>query len=173
MGEWRQKHTSLFPPVFDWSDFLQRKRASKSLEELAIIVEVLEEDLRTSNRHGSSSPSSSSSHPAQSPNWSPVGKSSAGYSSDEMIPSPESYLTSSPGKAEYQQVPSPLELMSSCLQICSVSGGGGQRQDWSEPPSPGWNLNSSFFWTQLQKEECVLRGITDAALLRTDVHGRT
>lgn len=143
------------------------------MEELAIIVEVLEEDLRTSNNHGSSSPSSSS-QPPQSPNWNPGGKSGAGYNSDEMIPSPEAYLTSSPGEAGYQQVPSPPEFMSSGLQICSMSGGDGQMQDWAEPPTPDWNLNGSvFFWTQLQREECVLGGITDAVLLRTDIHGRT
>ncbi|XP_056906048.1 uncharacterized protein zgc:113279 isoform X2 [Takifugu flavidus] len=150
---------------------LRRKHASKSLEELAIIVEVLEEDLRTSTNHGSSPPPF---QPPQSPNSNPVGKSGAGYNSDEMIPSPEAYLTSSPGKAGYQQVPSPPGFMSSGLQICSMSGGDGQMQDWTEPPSPDWDLNSSFFfWTQLQREECVLGGITDAVLLRTDIHGRT
>lgn len=160
--------------LLDWSAFLQRKHASKSLEELAIIVEVLEEDLRTSNSLGSSSPSSSSSQPPQSPNWNPVGKSGAGYNSDEMIPSPEAYFTSSPCRVGYQQVPSPPQVMSGGLQICSMSGGDGQMQDWAEPPSPDWNLNSSFFfWTQLQREECVLGGITDAVLLRPDIHGRT
>lgn len=89
-----------------------------------------------------------------------------------MILSPESYRTSLPGGAEYQQVPSPPDFMSSGLQI--VSGGGGQRQVWAEPPSHDWNLNSSFFFrTQLQKEECVLGGVTDALLLRSDIHGRT
>lgn len=130
-------------------------------------MEVLEEDLRTGSSRGSSL---SSSLPPQSPNWSPVGI--AGYNSeefDEMVPSPESYLTCSPGAAEYQQVLSPPGL-----QVCSRAGALGQRQVWADPLSPDWNLNnSSFFWTQLQKEESVLRGITDVVLLHTDGHGRT
>lgn len=137
-------------------------------------MEVLEEDLRTSNNHGSPLPSLALSHPPQSPNWTPAGKESVGCNGDEfyeMILNPEPSRTGSPGGAEYQQAPPPLDFMSGGLQI--VSGGGGQRPVWAEPPSPDWNINSSFFFrTQLQKEECVLRGVTDALLLRSDTHGR-
>lgn len=136
-------------------------------------MEVLEEDLRTGSSRGSSL---SSPRPPQSLNWSPVG--TAGYNSeefDEMIPSPVSYLTCSPGAAEYQQVLSPPASMDSGPHVCSANlGAGGQRQVWAEPPSPDWKVNSScFFWAQLQKEELVLRGIADTALLHTDGRGRT
>ncbi|CAG06477.1 unnamed protein product [Tetraodon nigroviridis] len=115
----------------------QRKEASQGLEELAFIVEVLEEDLRAS------------SHPPQSPNWSPLGPAgSAGEELDEMIPSPGSSWTRSPGPP-----------------WCPV---------WAEPPGPDRSPDGScFFWTQLQKEESVLAGVADAALLRTDGRGRT
>lgn len=53
----------------------QRKHPTKSLEELAIIVEVLEEDLRTSNTYRSPTHSLSSSYPAVSPERSPTGNS--------------------------------------------------------------------------------------------------
>lgn len=135
--------------------FLQRRGPSQSLEELAAIVEVLEEDLRSG---------CASSHPPPSPRWSPLGI--PGCSSedmDEIVPSPESYRTCSPGGAvERQQV----------LQVCDAAGAGGQV--WAEPLSPDWNLDSScFFWTQLQKEEIMLGGLADAALLHTDGRGRT
>lgn len=94
-----------------------------------------------------------------------------------MIPSPEAYLTRSPGAAEYHQAPSPPRYMFSSPQLCSIRNenrDGGQSEVWLEPPNPEWDLNgSAFFLMQLQKEEINLRGISDAALLNTDGHGQT
>lgn len=166
------EHAPVFPPRSHRSALLQRTDASQSLEELAFIVEVLEEDLRTGSSRASSLPPS---RPPQSPNWSPAGL--AGNTSeecDEMIPSPESYLSSSPGAAEYQPVISPRDLTGSSLQVSGPAGAGRRRQVWAEPPSPDGNLDAScFFWTQLQKEESVLGGIADTVLLHTDGRGRT
>ncbi|XP_070762044.1 uncharacterized protein [Enoplosus armatus] len=139
----------------------KRKRPTKSLEELAIIVEVLEEDLRTSNTYHS---------PSQS--WSPTGYNSD--ESDEMIPSPKSYMTYSPGTAEYHQAQSPPPgFMQTSLQPASI-GNTGRGEEWCDPENHDWNLNSSaFFWTQLQKEESQLKDICDTVLLAPDGHGRT
>lgn len=52
---------------------LQKKHPTKSLEELAIIVEVLEEDLKTGNNSCSSSMSMPSPNPSLSPAQSPTG----------------------------------------------------------------------------------------------------
>ncbi|XP_058490224.1 uncharacterized protein zgc:113279 [Solea solea] len=153
----------------------KRKLPTKSLEELAIIVEVLEEDLRTG--HTSRSPSQFlSSEYAVSPEQSPTGYNSD--ESDEMIPSPQAYMTYSFGTAEYHQVPSPPGFMYTSLQPSTAAGmehcGRGGGEEGFEPQSHSWNLNSSeFFWTQLQREEIRLRDISDAALLAADEHGRT
>ncbi|XP_040902173.1 uncharacterized protein zgc:113279 [Toxotes jaculatrix] len=154
----------------------KRKRPTKSLEELAIIVEVLEEDLRTSNTYRSPSQlSCSDPQSAQSPEWSPTGYNSD--ESDEIIPSPQSYMTYSPGTIEYYQAPSPPGFMHSSLQPPSITNTGregGRREEWFDLQNNSWNLNNSaFFWTQLQKEEIQLRAISDAVLLATDEHGRT
>lgn len=53
----------------------QRTHLTKSLEELATIIEVLEEDLRTNNTDHSPSQTLSSSFPPVSPEWSPTGNS--------------------------------------------------------------------------------------------------
>nr|XP_046244858.1 uncharacterized protein zgc:113279 [Scatophagus argus] len=153
----------------------KRKRPSKSLEELAIIVEVLEEDLRTGNNYPSLSPSLCSSHLSMSPEWSPNGYNSD--ESDEMIPSPQSYMTYSPGTAEYHQAPSPPGFMHNSIQLSSEGNNGrdsGREEEWFDHQNHDWNLNSAaFFWTQLQKEESQLRHISDAVLLTTDGQGRT
>ncbi len=94
-----------------------------------------------------------------------------------MIPSPQSYMTSSPGTAECYQALSPPDFMHNNLQLYSTGstgrdGGGGE--DWFDPQNHDWNTNSSaFFWTQIQKEESQLRGISDAVLLAADGHGKT
>ncbi|KAK2912294.1 uncharacterized protein zgc:113279 isoform X1 [Channa argus] len=150
----------------------KRKCPAKSLEELAIIVEVLEEDLRTCNTYCFPSQTLSSSSPLVSPKWSLSG---AGYysdKSDEMIPSPQSYMTSSPGTLE-----SPPSIMHNSLQrstFSDIGRKGGRVEEWFDPQNYNWNVNSSaFFWTQLQKEEDRLRGISDAELLDTDELSRT
>uniref|UniRef100_A0A8C4H8L8 Zgc:113279 n=1 Tax=Dicentrarchus labrax TaxID=13489 RepID=A0A8C4H8L8_DICLA len=139
-----------------------RKHPTKSLEELSIIVEVLEEDLRTSNNCRFPP---QSFEPPVSPECSSTG---AGYNSDEsdeMIPSPQSYMTYSPGTAENHQAPSPPGFMHNSLQLYNVENvgrDGGTGEEWFDSD---WNLNSSaFFWTQLQKEESQLRDISDAVL---------
>ncbi|XP_044058817.1 NF-kappa-B inhibitor zeta isoform X2 [Siniperca chuatsi] len=145
----------------------KRKCSTKSLEELAIIVEVLEEDLRTGNTYSS---------PPQS--CSPTGYNSD--DSDEMIPSPQSYMTYTPGTAEYHQALSPPGSMKTSTQtslqpssIGNIGGDGGRGEEWFDPQDHDWNLNSSFFWTQLQKEESQLNEISDPVLLAPDGHGRT
>ncbi|KAK2847486.1 hypothetical protein Q5P01_010485 [Channa striata] len=153
----------------------KRKCPTKSLEELAIIVEVLEEDLRTCNTHCSASQTLSSS-PQVSPELFPSGAEYYGDKSDEMIPSPQSYMTYSPGSLEYHQALSP-SIMHSSLQLSTftnMGGEGGKVEECFDLQNYSWNLNSSaFFWTQLQKEEDQLRGISDAVLLDTDELGRT
>ncbi|KAM7399813.1 hypothetical protein PAMP_019057 [Pampus punctatissimus] len=162
----------------------KRKCPTKSLEELAIIVEVLEEDLRTSNTYHSPPQTLSPSASPVSSEWShePNGADYNSDESDEMIPSPESCMTYSPGKAEYQQAMSPPGFMHTSLWPCSIelSQEGNTGRDCEKgdkclgPQNQDWNLNSSaFFWTQLQKEESQLTDISDAALLATDEHGRT
>ncbi|XP_023130431.1 uncharacterized protein zgc:113279 [Amphiprion ocellaris] len=149
---------------------------TKSLEELAIIVEVLEEDLRTGNTYTSSPRNLSSFESPVSPELSPTG---AGYSSDEyseMIPSPQSYTTYSPGTAEYYQAQSPPDFYNSLHTPSTenMSEHGERGEEWSEPQNHNWEENSSsFFWTQLQREESQLGDISDAVLLATDEHGRT
>lgn len=151
-----------------------KKHPTKSLEELAIIVEVLEEDLKTSNTIHSPS-QTLSCHPPVSPALSPAGYNSD--ESDEMIPSPQSCITYPLGAEEYHQAGSPLGFMYTSLQPSSIAGGkgdSGSEEEWSDPQKRNWNLSSSaFFWAQLQKEENQLRNISDGALLGTDDHGRT
>ncbi|XP_032364861.1 uncharacterized protein zgc:113279 [Etheostoma spectabile] len=155
----------------------KRKQPTKSLEELAIIVEVLEEDLRTGNTCQSPPQYLSPSNPPVSPEGSPSGSGYNSDESDEMIPSPQFYMTYSPGTAEYQQALSPPGSMHSSLHhpnIRKLGKVGGRGEEWAHPQVHDWNLNSSaFFWAQLQKEESQLRGISDAALLAADGHGRT
>ncbi|XP_077422351.1 uncharacterized protein LOC144052292 [Vanacampus margaritifer] len=142
-----------------------RKRPTSSLEELANIVEVLEEDLRTSTTNSSpiqmSSPSSIVSHKYT------FETNGTGYNSDEsdeIIPSPPSHTAYSSGTAEYHQSPPPTGIMTTSFQHM-----------WTED---NWFANyavssSEFFGAQLQKEETQLKGISDDALLATDRHGRT
>ncbi|KAM7373508.1 hypothetical protein PAMP_008353 [Pampus punctatissimus] len=162
----------------------KRKRPTKSLEELAIIVEVLEEDLRTGNTYRSPPQTLSPSASPVSSEWSPE-PNGADYNSDksdEMIPSPESYMTYSPDTAESQQAMSPPGFTYTNLQPFRVQlphegnagSDGGSGDEWLGPQNQDWNLSSSaFFWTQLQREESQLMDISDTALLATDEHGRT
>lgn len=94
-----------------------------------------------------------------------------------MIPSPQLYVTYSPGTAECHQALSPPGFMHTSLQPSSFSDMGretGRGEECFDPQKHDWNLNSSaFFWAQLQKEEDQLRDISDAVLLATNEHGRT
>ncbi|XP_029373420.1 NF-kappa-B inhibitor zeta [Echeneis naucrates] len=144
------------------------KCPAESLEELEIIIEVLEEDLRTCNTSRSPSQKLSCYDPPVSPEWSPAGYNSE--ESDDMIPSPQSYRSYSPGGAECYKALSPPGFTSP--QPGSVYGSGGE--EWVDPPNHDWNLNDSmFFWTQLQREESQLRDVSDAMLLATDELRRT
>ncbi|XP_071328009.1 NF-kappa-B inhibitor zeta [Trachinotus anak] len=151
------------------------KRPTKSLEELAIIVEVLEEDLRTGSICRSPSQTLSSHDPPVSPEWSPTGYNSE--ESDEMIPSPQAYMSCSPGTAENYKAPSPPGFVHTSPQpsgFANAGRDGGRGEERFDHQNHDWNLNNSaFFWTQLQKEESQLRDISDAVLLAADEHGRT
>ncbi|XP_054651220.1 NF-kappa-B inhibitor zeta [Dunckerocampus dactyliophorus] len=144
----------------------KRKRSTSSLEELAIIVEVLEEDLRTGTSHTSPFQTLSSPSSEVSPTLDPNGYNTD--ESDEVIPRPKAHMAFSPGIAEQHQVPPPPGANSTTFQ---PSGTG---DDCFAVNTPKWTLSSSqFFWAQLQKEEVHLRDIPDSLLLATDGHGRT
>lgn len=221
----------------------QKKRLLKSLEELAIIVEVLEEDLKTGNTFSAPPQTPILSKPPVSPNYSPepLGNlwgsephsysytatyscslkydpdiqmpkisdcqprslnslcneynnnyhspctisSHQGYNSDEseeMIPSPQSYITYSPGTPECLVNSPHSDLMCSSLQSSdadlhqdgTIDRDSGKGEGWLGLQNQKWNWSSAaFFGTQLQKEESQLRDISDSALLATDQHGRT
>ncbi|XP_030600667.1 NF-kappa-B inhibitor zeta [Archocentrus centrarchus] len=149
------------------------QQPSKSLEELSIIVEVLEEDLRTGNSHPFSPPPLSPTDSPVSPQLSPDEINSDKY--NEIIPSPPSYMTHSPGAADYHQAP-PGFMFPSCapLRFGILRKDCERREEWFDPENHSYNVNSStFFWTQLQKEEGQLRDVSDAELLAADEHGRT
>uniref|UniRef100_A0A3Q0RFH2 Zgc:113279 n=1 Tax=Amphilophus citrinellus TaxID=61819 RepID=A0A3Q0RFH2_AMPCI len=155
----------------------QVQQPSKSLEELSIIVEVLEEDLRTGNSHPFSPPPLSPTDSPVSPQLSPDGNffiffkiNSDKY--NEIIPSPPSYMTHSPGAADYHQAP-PGFMFPSCapLRFGILRKDCERREEWFDPENHSYNVNSStFFWTQLQKEEGQLRDVSDAELLAADEH---
>ncbi|KAM9813095.1 uncharacterized protein ACBT44_012015 [Syngnathus typhle] len=143
----------------------KRKSPANSLEELAIIVEVLEEDLRTGTTNSFPIQMSSASSPV-SPEYN-FEQNGTGYNSDgsdEIIPSPSSHTTYSPGTEEYQQSSSPPGIMTPCFH-----------PTWT---GDSWFANcvmsgSEFFLAQMQKEELQLRDISDEALLATDRQGQT
>ncbi|XP_036005982.1 NF-kappa-B inhibitor zeta [Fundulus heteroclitus] len=145
----------------------------KSLEELATILEVLEEDLRTGCTSLSQNPSPSdfTAYPNQSPT--DVG---GGDRYEEIIPSPESYTIYSPSTSEYDAAWARSDCMFFDLQPSGVSDRqlyGDKEDDWFKLKN-NWDPNSSaFFWTQLQKEEEWWKAVSDAELLTTDEHGRT
>ncbi|XP_061576163.1 uncharacterized protein zgc:113279 [Cololabis saira] len=144
------------------------KHLRKSLEELENILEVLEEDLRTCpSPPRNLSSSSPPAHAELSPD---------GYSDeyDDVIPSPESYQTYSPSKAAYHQPVSYPDCWFSSLQPSTVSNM--QRGDDLQNLNKNLNQNlnsSAFFWTQLQKEEVQLMGVSDEHLLEPDRDGKT
>ncbi|XP_047246852.1 NF-kappa-B inhibitor zeta isoform X2 [Girardinichthys multiradiatus] len=151
------------------------QRPFKSLEELASIIEVLEEDLRSScishSSYQNPSPSDFAAYPKPSPT-----NVSYGDEYDEIIPSPESYMVYSPSTSDYDTAWARPDCMFFNLQPSSVTDMqiyGDKEEDWFKPNNY-WDLNSSaFFWTQLQKEESQLRAASDAELLTTDEHGKT
>ncbi|KAM4589339.1 NF-kappa-B inhibitor zeta [Fundulus diaphanus] len=145
----------------------------KSLEELATLLEVLEEDLRTGCTSLSQNPSPSdfTAYPNQSPT--DVGH---GDKYEEIIPSPESYMIYSPNTSEYDAAWARSDCMFFDLQPSGASDRqlyGDKEDDWFKLKN-NWDPNcSAFFWTQLQKEEEWWKAVSDAELLSTDEHGRT
>ncbi|XP_077397945.1 uncharacterized protein LOC144033617 [Festucalex cinctus] len=143
----------------------KRKHLTSSLEELAIIVEVLEEDLRTSTTNTSpiqmSAPSSTGSHKYT---FEPNGTGYHSDESDEIIPSPTSHTSYSPGTEYHQSAPPPGIMTTSFLQPMW------REDDWFASCAAS---SSEFFRAQLQKEDIQLKRIPDEALLATDRHGRT
>uniref|UniRef100_A0A673BWU1 Zgc:113279 n=1 Tax=Sphaeramia orbicularis TaxID=375764 RepID=A0A673BWU1_9TELE len=121
----------------------QTKRPTKSLEELAIIVEVLEEDLKTSNAYSVTR-------------------------SDEMIPSPQPYMSYSPGTNSHRPCPLPgfmhnTGIQTSCMDLHRDGTDVGCVDEWCGLQS--WDMDgSSFFWTQLQREESQLWDISDSLI---------
>lgn len=81
------------------------------------------------------------------------------------------------GAAEYHQIPSPPGFVQHTQPLPSIRNTGrnhGRRDLWFDPPAPDLDPNrSSFFWTQLQKEESHLSEISDAVLLTPDAQGKT
>uniref|UniRef100_A0A3B3XGG1 OCA domain-containing protein n=1 Tax=Poecilia mexicana TaxID=48701 RepID=A0A3B3XGG1_9TELE len=174
------------PKDMDPNDF-NGQHPVKSLEELAIIIEVLEEDLRSGctpcSPTSKSPPSDFTTSPELSltnklhatPVLSPVDVNS-GDEYDEIIPSPESYMAYSPSASQHDVAWTRPDCMFFGLQppgVTDTQSYGDREEGWFEPKN-NWDLNTSaFFWTQLQKEESWLRTTSDAELLTTDEHGRT
>lgn len=95
---------------------------------------------------------------------------------DDIIPSPESYVSYSLCTSEHQGAWARPDCMFSCLRPCTVSNVQtyGENEDDLFTLKNNWDLSSSgFFWAQLQKEEGWLMVTSDAELLATDEHGRT
>ncbi|CDQ68776.1 unnamed protein product [Oncorhynchus mykiss] len=175
----------------------KRKQPTKSLEELAIIVEVLEEDLKASKPYSQSNTSESPDYspepnvqpwnspeqlqhshsmkfsqenkmPQQATNYCmselKLSRSAHNHNtsvpplnsqgrcindeSDNMMPSPDSYMTYSPSSTSECQVPSP------------------QYSGFASPLT-------AYFWNQLQREESLLTVVSDTEVLATDRNGRT
>lgn len=210
--------------VTHFSCLLQKKHQTKSLEELANIVEVLEEDLKTcqSNRLPNTSPSASyssefwvedaSPHSFMntygqeneiplSPIYSVPSSTSPVHSVSSSYPSPtysqgagvflgnqEDYssyesdkyrydglygMSCSPANSCEYQVPSTQESFNASPnpEVWEVSS-----QEMNYPPWPHSQqeqCSGMTFWTQLEKEENLLKEISDQELLAVDENGRT
>ncbi|XP_024113813.1 nuclear factor NF-kappa-B p105 subunit [Oryzias melastigma] len=141
------------------------QHSMKSLEELAIILEVLEDDLRTGNTYQNAT----RNLPA-SPVHSELCTTGSSDEYDEVASSPESYTAYCPSTAEYHQATTPTDCMLSDLQHLLVKNVDNEKEiDWYDHH----NLNSSaFFWRQLQRAEDQLKGVSDEGLLVPDRHGR-
>ncbi|XP_041727038.2 NF-kappa-B inhibitor zeta-like [Coregonus clupeaformis] len=204
----------------------KRKQPTKSLEELAIIVEVLEQDLKASKSYSQSNKTESPDYslepneqpwnspeplqhghsmkcsqenkmPQQAPNYCmselnlsssadkqntsvPPLNSHGGYINDEsdnMMPSPDSYMSYFPSCTSEYQVPSPQDSVFTSPHPQCQDSFSPQCQDSVSPHWPSymgqdWN-STAYFWTQLQREESLLTGVSDTELLATDKNGRT
>lgn len=210
--------------VTHFSCLLQKKHQTKSLEELAIIVEVLEEDLKTcqSNRFPNKSPSASyfsefwfedaspqgfsntygqENEIPLSPSYSTPSSTSPVHSVSSSNPSPtysqgadvflgnqEDYssyesdkymydglygMSCSPANSCKYQVPSPQESFNASPnpEVWEVSSQKMNYPPWPHSEQEEWS-GMTFFWTQLEREENLLKEISDQELLAVDENGR-
>ncbi|XP_043114216.1 NF-kappa-B inhibitor zeta-like isoform X2 [Puntigrus tetrazona] len=195
------------------------KPQTKSLEELAIIVEVLEEDLKTcqSNRLPNKSPLASYSSESWvedasphgvmntygqenevplSPSYSVPSATSPVHSVSSSYPSPtysqgadvfmgdqKDYSSYESDKYRYDdlnginsceyQVPSPQESFSASPnpEVWDVSSQKMNYTPWPHSQQGEWS-SMTFFWTQMEREENMLKNISDQELLAVDKNGR-
>uniref|UniRef100_A0A3P9KDD6 Zgc:113279 n=1 Tax=Oryzias latipes TaxID=8090 RepID=A0A3P9KDD6_ORYLA len=137
--------------------------AMKSLEELAIILEVLEDDLRTGNAYQAAS--------RNSPVHSELGATGSSDELDDVASSPESYPDYCSWTAEYHPATPPTYSLFSDLQHSLVENERDTEQCNYQNRHQVLS-SSAFFWRQLQKADDQLEGISDGELLATDQHGR-
>ncbi|XP_026081950.1 uncharacterized protein LOC113058356 isoform X1 [Carassius auratus] len=199
------------------------KQQTKSLEELAIIVEVLEEDLKTCQSYrlpDYKSPSASCSSELRVEDASPQGfmntndqeneiplspsypsETSPVHSVCSSYPSPtysqgadvflgnqEEYsiyesdcyryegqyrMSCSPANSCEYQVPSPQESFNASPnpEVWEVSSQKMNCPPWPHSQHKEWSCMTTFL-TQLEREENLLRGISDQELLAVDGNGR-
>ncbi|XP_050985729.1 uncharacterized protein zgc:113279 isoform X1 [Labeo rohita] len=180
-----------------------KKHQTKSLEELAIIVEVLEEDLKTcqSYRLANKSPSGQENEIPLSPSYSVPSETSPVHSVSSSYPSPtysqgadvslgnqeehNSYelanyryddlhgMSCSPANSCEYQVPSPQESFNASpnSEVWDVSSQKMTYAPWPHSHQEEWR-DMTFFWTQLEREENLLKEISDQELLAVDENGR-
>ncbi|XP_059370620.1 NF-kappa-B inhibitor zeta-like isoform X2 [Carassius carassius] len=200
-----------------------KKHQTKSLDELAIIVEVLEEDLKTCqlNRSPNKSPSGSYSkfwvedaspqgvmntygqenEMPLSPSYSVPSSTSPFHSVSSLYPSPtysqgadvffgnqedsSSYesdkyryddlygMSCSPANSCEYQVPSPQDSLNASPNpdVWEVSSQKMNYPLWPYSQQEEWS-SVTFFWTQLEREETLLKEISDQELLAVDKNGR-
>ncbi|XP_026138352.1 NF-kappa-B inhibitor zeta isoform X2 [Carassius auratus] len=200
-----------------------KKHQTKSLDELAIIVEVLEEDLKTCqlNRSPNKSPSGSYSkfwvedaspqgvmntygqenEMPLSPSYSVPSSTSPVHSVSSLYPSPtysqgadvffgnqEDYssyesdkyryddlygMSCSPANSYEYQVPSPQDSLNASPNpdVWEVSSQKMNYPLWPYSQQEEWS-GVTFFWTQLEREETLLKEISDQELLAVDKNGR-
>ncbi|KAK7156281.1 hypothetical protein R3I94_006382 [Phoxinus phoxinus] len=201
-----------------------KKHQTKGLEELAIIVEVLEEDLKTCQSYRSPNKTHSASFSSEfwveeasqhglmnaygqenemplSPSYSVPSETSPPHSVCSSYPSPtysqgadvfgnqEEYSSYESDKYRYDdlngmscsaansceyQVPSPQESFhgSPNPEIWKVSPQNMKCPPWPQSQQEEW-CGMSFFSTQMQREENLLKEISDQELLAVDENGRT
>ncbi|XP_052431465.1 NF-kappa-B inhibitor zeta isoform X1 [Carassius gibelio] len=200
-----------------------KKHQTKSLDELAIIVEVLEEDLKTCQltRSPNKSPSGSYSkfwvedaspqgvmntHGQEnemplSPSYSVPSSTSPVHSVSSLYPSPtysqgadvffgnqEDYssyesdkyryddlygMSCSPANSCEYQVPSPQNSLNASPNpdVWEVSSQKMNYPLWPYSQQEEWS-GVTFFWTQLEREETLLKEISNQELLAVDKNGR-
>ncbi|XP_042595269.1 NF-kappa-B inhibitor zeta isoform X2 [Cyprinus carpio] len=200
------------------------KHQTKSLDELAIIVEVLEEDLKTCQLNRSPNKSPSDSYSSEfwfedaspqgfmntygqeneiplSPSYSVPSSTSPVHSVSSLYPSPtysqgadvffgnqEDYssyesdkyryddlygMSCSPAKSCEYQVPSPQESFNASPnpEVWEVSSQKMNYPPWPHSQQEEWS-GMTFFWTQLEREENLLKKISDQELLALDENRR-